>query len=189
MGSYVIVFIISAFLCSCGQQNGALTSIGSGAAMSDGEAVLFGGNECRVDADCKSEVCAGSVCVGFLTVPADAARELIGKKFQASSAGKKPADPGPSAELAQAVARIVGDMELDPFMRSRAADFMRFMPCADAGRVLPPYINDREETVRFYVARTLAACGDEKAAAVLRTFLEHDSEAVRIMAATALKRP
>jgi hypothetical protein len=182
-GALPVTGLLAMLLCLCAAGAGCATP-GSGGgprkAADDPEAVLWGGGRCREAADCASGLCTAGMCQGYLAASTEEARDAVAPALRSAGAG--PDLPA----LSRALEGVLGDPDSDDFVRSRAADAFRHLPPAEALRVLPGRLSDPAEPVRFFAARALAAAGDPDGRAALEPFRNHSSEAVRILAATAL---
>ena len=149
-------------------------------AGNDPESILLGGHKCMEATDCPSRLCSVGLCLGYLAASTEEARETVAPALRAVAAS---AQPGAVEALLDAV---LADRSSDSFVRGRAADAFRHLPADAAVRVLPPFLADVDEPVRFFAARALAAAGDPRGREALAAWRDHPAEAVRILAARAL---
>ncbi len=167
-----------ALLASCnggaGQGGDAPTSLSAGG-------VLIGGGRCQAATTCESGVCSLGHCLGYLMATTDSSREEIGPAVAEAAKDRAIADT-----MALTALEVLGDAVTDRFARARAADLYRWLPAAKGLAALPPFLDDPDEAVRFFVARALHALGDARGTEVLRGFDSHRSEAVRELARLAL---
>ncbi|HOU52413.1 MAG TPA: HEAT repeat domain-containing protein [Myxococcota bacterium] len=144
------------------------------------EDLVWGGTDCRRAADCPSGVCTAGACVGYLGAATEEARAIIGLALAAAVAR------GQGEEVRQALAEVLSSTGSDEFLRGRAADAFRWLPPGLGGDTLAGLAEDPSEPVRFFAARARHARGDPEARELLRSFLRHPSEAVRMLATRAL---
>jgi hypothetical protein len=145
------------------------------------ESVLFGGGHCRTDRDCGSGVCSVGLCFGYLMASIDATRDAMAPRMRAAVA-----DPATRAAMLASLLNPLGDTAADAYLRSRAADALKFFPAETAAPILAGLLGDGDEPVRFFAARALHVLGDRRGAEALEPFRTHASDAVRQLAETAL---
>lgn len=145
------------------------------------ESVLFGGGHCRTDRDCGSGVCSVGLCFGYLMASVDATRDAMAPRMRSAVA-----DPATRAAMLASLLNPLQDPAADAFLRSRAADALKFFPAASAVPILAGILDDGDEPVRFFAARALHCLGDPRGAEALSPFRTHASDAVRQLADTAL---
>ena len=143
--------------------------------------VLIGGGRCQVATACESGVCSLGHCLGYLMASSDASREEIGPAVTEAAKDSATADT-----MAQTAIEVLGDTVTDRFARARAADLYRWLPAGKGVAELPRFLDDPDEAVRFFVARSLHRLGDARGTPVVRGFESHRSEAVRELARLAL---
>jgi HEAT repeat protein len=133
--------------------------------------------------DCSSRLCSVGLCLGYLAASTEEARETVAPALRAVAAS---APPGAVEALLDGV---LADRSSDSYVRGRAADAFRHLPAEAAVRVLPSFLADVDEPVRFFAARALAAAGDPRGREALAAWRDHPAEAVRILAARATGGP
>ena len=126
--------------------------------------------------------------MGFLSLPAESARNEVGLRLK-DILSHHGIDAAARAEaISKDAADVYSDRSADPYIRSRAVDLTRFLPCDSWRERFEGCLMDEDEPVRFYCARSLAGCGDIEAGEILERFLTHRSAAVRALAASAVGR-
>jgi len=123
------------------------------------------------------------LCLGYLAGSSEEARATVAPALVQVAVA-----PGGEA-VETFLSDALSDRSSDPFVRGRAADAFRHLPPGAAVRVLPPYLDDPDEPVRFFAARALAAAGDARGRDALARFRDHPAEAVRLLARRALGDP
>lgn len=149
-----------------------------GRPTADTETVLWGGGRCQAGADCPSGLCSIGLCLGYLAASTEEARDTVAPAIRELAAHQG------GDVLERLLAESLEERSSDAFVRGRAADAFRHLPVAAALRVLPRYLDDPDEPVRFFAARALAS--DPRGREVLSRFLDHPAEAVRILAQRTL---
>ncbi len=155
----------------------------SDVAAADPESILWGGHKCREGSDCPSSLCSVGMCLGYLAASTEEARDTAAPALKAVVALS---EPGVVEAL---LVSALSDRSSDPYVRGRAADAFRHLPPDAATRVLPQFLADADEPVRFFAARALAAAGDPRGRDALAAFRDHASEAIRTLALRALDGP
>ncbi|NOZ00967.1 MAG: HEAT repeat domain-containing protein [Deltaproteobacteria bacterium] len=170
--SAVCVFLALTMWLACGRPDESAKT-----GSLNAESVLFGGDRCSADEECASGSCSFGMCNGFLMSPTDAMRAEMAPKVR-----RVARDPRHRDELVNMLAITLKDKETDPYLRGRAADACALLPSEIAIPMLVPYLEAAAVPVRFFAARSLHRLGDARGTKALRTFLEHPSQAVRMMA-------
>lgn len=149
----------------------------------DPESLLWGGSTCRDAADCPSNLCSMGICLGYLAASSEEARETVAPAIR--ELGESPQ----VSEMQRLLVEALENRESDAFVRGRAADAFRFLPKELSTRVLPAYLIEADEPVRFFVARALAAAGNQAGIDALASFADHPAQAVRTLARRAAGVP
>lgn len=147
------------------------------------EMLLFGGEPCRQDADCASGRCSLGMCAGLLMNAIEAVRGAQHERLRQAAR-----DQGVRERLAEMLVQVLHDSQGDAYLRARAALALSALPLEMVGTVLAGVLEDPEEPVRFQAGRSLHRLGDSRGTEVLRSFLKHESAAVRALARHALDR-
>jgi len=176
-------------------------------AVADPESILWGGHKCQEARDCPSNLCSVGMCLGYLAASTEEARDTAAPALKAVVAAFPPERAGAADGFAKEalagdeaasgasmktgaveamLASALSDRSSDPYVRGRAADAFRHLPPDAAMRVLPQFLADADEPVRFFAARALAAAGDPRGREALAAFRDHPSEAIRTLAVRAL---
>jgi len=147
----------------------------------DPEALLVGGETCRVASDCATKVCSLGMCMGYLMASTEMARLAMATVIV--DAAK---DRGLASSLQNLASEVLADHENDRFVRARAADLIGLLPPEIARPGLVKYLDEEDEAIRFFAARGLHRSGDGRGTEVLKSFLGHPSPAVRSLCEAAL---
>lgn len=173
-GGVLAAALILAAVAGCAGRTGPLPA----AAAPDVDGLLFGLDRCRADVDCPSGTCSVGMCVGYLTVSTELARERIAPRLAGASGALR-------AGLVDAALAVLEDPATSATVRGRAADALGVLGGSKALAALRGAVVDPSEPVRFFAARALHRQGDPAGTAVLREFAGHRAEAVRALASGA----
>lgn len=153
-------------------------------AQATAESLVYGVQRCRTGTECPTGTCSFGTCQGYLTASSEVARDALAGPFRSAVA----ASPVLALEVAATLTETVSSTGSDPYIRGRAADAFRLLAPEFGRAVLPQFLEDPDEPVRFFAARALTRLGDPAGEPVLRAFLDHRSPSVRELAREALAR-
>jgi HEAT repeat protein len=122
------------------------------------------------------------MCIGYLAGSTERVRGRMAPGLVGAAR-----DPAVSRELTDSLILVLQDAGSDPYHRARAADALRHVRCEDCPRSLAGVLEDPQEPVRFFAARSLHHLGDARGTRALEVFSQHSSEAVRALARMALE--
>jgi hypothetical protein len=175
-GGVLAALLILATVAGCVGRSGTLPA----AAAPDVDGLLFGLDRCRADVDCPSGTCSVGMCVGYLTVSTELARERIAPRLAGASGALREG-------LVDAARTVLEDPATSATVRGRAADALGVLGGSLATAALRNAVADPSEPVRFFAARALHRQGDAGGTRALREFAAHRAEAIRALAAGALE--